>query len=490
MEPISYRAMEAWERLPDSRFDYGAAAHLLRRVGFAAVPKEVHKAVQLGLDGTLDQLLKPPQPIDYAEAASELQEHERSFQRERRSLSEGEQRIRRNQLRQRREDFYDEALFQWAERMRNGETSAAEHLVLFLFNVFVISAETVRSPIHFMDHLSILRENFGRPYPELCKAVSRSPGMIQYLNLDRSTKERPNENFARELMELFVLGEGNYGEKEVKEAARAFTGYRIGLRGFRFDRRVHDSGKKTLFGVTRNFDGDGVIDLLFEQKAARTFLPGQLALDFLDHETMDGEVLAALGELWARDDFRFDRLCRTFFGGRYFFEPQFRGKRIKSPVQVLFGSLQELGLAVNPTRRYIRNPLRAMGQDPWRPPNVRGWVGGRTWITGATLAARRYAVQGWFERLDLEKMNADDRLAFERVQESTDLPLRVSAEVLSRMEGMDGEDLARTLLRRFLSAGVSREFYDTLVAALKGAGREDLPAIVLTLLQTPEYQLC
>lgn len=488
---LPYAAYAVWDPLPSSRFDAPAAAHLLRRAGVSATPEAVRQAVAEGLDATVEGFLKPPPVVEDPGLRDALFEDRRKFYLERRKLADEERRRRQTELRKEDQAYQDELFRRWSSHLLDPASTVAERLVVFLFNVFVVSERTVRNSPFIFRHLQILRDHLNAPFPDCCKAVSRSPAMMRYLNIDQSSKNKPNENFARELMELFVLGEGNYSEIDVKEAARAFTGYRLRGGGeFVFDRGQHDGTEKTIFGKTGNFDGDDVIDILFGQPAARTFLPGEFLRTYLSEEPVEPEVLQAIGEIWARNEFRFDVLCRTVFKSRLFFDDRFRANMVKDPVQVLFGSLQDLRLGLNPSRRYLRNALRAMGQDLLAPPNVRGWVGGRDWISGATLSARRETVGYWFEPLDLEKMNADERVLFEAELAKADRPLRVDAATLARLESVPDETLVDGLLNRLLAPRVTADFRAAVRNALGDDSRDAIRDTVLTLMQTAEYQLC
>lgn len=470
-------------------FDYDAAAHLLRRCCMAADPETVRQAVSDGPRQTVDRLVSPPPPLPLPALANALREQRIRFNRERSGLDAQAMRQRRARYLDASVQLEADALADWGQRLIDAATAAQEHFVMFLLNVAVVSERKVRDPLAILDYLALLRANSGEPYPMLLKAVSRSAAMIRYLDLDRSQAGRPNENFARELMELFVLGEGNYAESDVKAAARAFTGYRHDGERFQLRAGQQDRSPKTLFGRTGTFTGDAVIDLLFTQPAARTYLPGELIRHYL---TVDERSIAlsrpvrnALGERWAARGFSLRELRRTLFLARGFYAAEYRCNHIKSPLQLLFGSLQQLGLAVNPSPRFLRRALSNMGQDPIAPPTVRGWPGGRTWINASTLAARRQIVGLWFQPLRMQSLNADEVRMFEAAAGKG--PFRVSAELLQPFRGGEPLDAAQRMATSFLAAPPPEPFLALLAAGLRsGATR----ATLMTLLQTPEYQLC
>ncbi|HWL17109.1 MAG TPA: DUF1800 family protein, partial [Opitutus sp.] len=329
--------------------------------------------------------------------------------------------------------------------------------------------------------------------PVLTKAVSRSPAMVRYLDLDRSVAEAPNENFARELFELFVLGEGHYAEADIKEAARAFTGYRgqAATGEFRLVRQRHDAGRKTIFGRTGRFTGDDVIDLAYAQPAAATFLPGELARFYLSDRPLPPEMLPTLGERWREQRFELRALALTFFRSRAFFAPEYRGNFIKSPVQFYLGALQDLELEVTPLTRFTLNPLRQMGQQLFQPPNVRGWVGGRSWINSTTFAARRNLVQQLFVPLREDTLNADDVRALAEARKAGRERFTVGDDWFERWSGQPADQTVGRLAQRFLAAPLPRHASQVLVEFLDrrtaGTARRDA---IAALLQLPEYQLC
>jgi uncharacterized protein (DUF1800 family) len=319
--------------------------------------------------------------------------------------------------------------------------------------------------------------------------------MILYLDLQQNVRGDPNENFARELFELFMLGEGHYEESDIKEAARAFTGYKTDGTRFRFVARQHDTGRKTIFGKKGSFAGSDVIDIALQQPAARTFLPGELLRFYLSNDIeFDAPVLDRLGDLWRGSGFNLKDLATTVFQSRLFYHPAFRGNMIKSPTQYYIGMLQDLGLEVPPFAREAMSRLRGMGQPFFAPPNVRGWVGGRRWINASTLSARQQTADWILSPLEEENLNADDyaELMVARLEGRGNLTLtkdhwaryfgsRDSATSVSRLAG----DL--------LSQPITEAFADALGRhrwTPGSASSETMRNVMAALLQSPQYQLC
>jgi len=332
-----------------------------------------------------------------------------------------------------------------------------------------------------------------RAYPALAKGVSRSPAMIYYLDLQRSNKQSPNENFARELFELFTLGEGNYSEKDIKQAARAFTGYRVKEQAFFFAKHQHDDGEKTVFGQTGNYSGDDVIDLVYRQPAAQSFVPREVIRFYLTEQDLPEPFLRELGRYWQAHDFDMAYLLRKFFSSRAFYAPEYRGNMIKSPTQYYLGLCQDMNLDVCPIPSLVLNQLKAMGQPFYSPPNVRGWVGGRHWINSTTLSARRRLAQRIFDPLDEDKLNADDALRLRAARDAGRGEFLVSEERLKTIAAENPDYIVNHFCKYFLPVEPTKSYRDQLVNHIKQGKRQKeklVKEVLLVILQSPQYQLC
>lgn len=489
---------EAWKPLPSSAWNADLARHLLRRAGWAARPDEVARAVSEGLPATLTRLFPAtPPPLDRpvflvraSERIAEILPLKRAAPtvEDRQGLDREERELERGAA--------AELAFKWLQASVDPARSAYEKWVLFLSDVYVVSLEKVRRAENIYRHLDTLRSHGAGPAPDLAKAVSRSPAMIDYLDLNRSSRRAPNENFARELFELFTLGEGNYTENDIKQAARAFTGHRHNAKdGFRFSVRDHDNGEKLIFGRRGSFNGDEVVDLAYEQPAAATFLPREMARFYLSDQPLPHEFFAPLGEAWRASGFNLRELCLRFFGSLAFYHPAHRASFIKSPLHYYLGLVQDLGLDVIPLQRTTLQPLRQMGQTMFQPPNVRGWVGGRLWINSSTLAARRQLAQTLCSPLDEERFNADEKFELEAARDSGLRRFTVDEERIRAFTVLGPQGIADRLCDYFLPGrvddGYRSALVDYLAAAPDDAAFEDRARrATITVLQSPEYQLC
>jgi uncharacterized protein (DUF1800 family) len=486
---------DAWQPLPAKAFDAAAARHLLRRTGWSAQPADVERAVRDGLPATLARLF-PETPVALAKPklVAALEEDTPDFAKRLQAADPQQKRVLQKEARDRSQQALQDMSIKWLQFAAQPAQSAQEKWVLFLSDIYVVGYEKVKNAAHLFDHHETLRRHAFGPAPALTKSVSRSAAMIRYLDLQDSRRDAPNENFARELFELFVLGEGNYTEQDIKEAARAFTGYRQRFGHFVFVPRQHDNSRKTVFGQTGAFTGDQIIDLAYRQPAAARFLPREMTRFYLTDEPLPTDYFAALGTWWAGQNYDLRALTHRFFGSRLFYESSLRGNYIKSPVQFYLGLVQDLQLDVAPLARQVLGSLRQMGQTLFNPPNVRGWVGGKQWINSATLSARRQLVQALFNPINEANLNADEQVEIVAARAEGKDRFIVDGERLKTYATDDPAEIARRFLETFLSGEVSPDYrrdVEKFLAA--GAGPQQLARLrntAVTLLQSPEYQLC
>jgi uncharacterized protein (DUF1800 family) len=337
--------------------------HLLRRAGFGASPAELDAAVRAGYDASIERLLFPERVPDDVEA---------------RVAARGIDESRFEGLR-----------LAWLYRMLLTRRPLQEKMVLFWHGHFTSAQSKVggpRGPELLRKQLGLFREHALGNWRALLQGVSRDPAMLVYLDNRLNRKGAPNENYARELLELFALGIGHYTEDDVAEVARAFTGWTVTPeRGFTVAPRQHDDGPKTLFGRTGNWDGDDVIALVLERPEAAPFLARKL-FRFFAYNDPEPAVVERLAAEFRASDYDLRRLV-----GAILRSPEFRSERayhatIKSPVELTLGALKALGGETLPEDLPAR--LRRMGQDLLNPPSVKGWDGGPSWINASTTIER------------------------------------------------------------------------------------------------------
>ncbi len=274
----------------------------------------------------------------------------------------------------------------WLARMGQTRRPLEEKMTLFWHGHFATSYDTVRNPYHLKLQNDLFRRQATGNFKALVLGICRDPAMLRYLDGNRNTKRQPNENFARELMELFTLGIGHYSEQDVKEAARAFTGWTSVAHIFHFNRQQHDYGRKTFLGQTGHFNGAHIVEMIFDKPQTARFISRKLCRYFVT-EKPDQRLVDGLATTLRKHDYQFKPMLRQLFSSRWFYSEPVVGTLIQSPAQLAVSTIRQLGMPLEGLA-IAGNLLPKMGQDLFRPPNVKCWEGGRTWINASTMMAR------------------------------------------------------------------------------------------------------
>lgn len=337
------------------------AAHLLRRAAFAPAPGEIERVLADGLDATVERLTSEAAPQD--DAAD------------------------RRDAALRGSDDADVLGGAWLARATTTTAPLRERLVLFWADHFVSALSKVRSGRLLLDQSALFRRRGLGPFLDLATDVARDPAMVRYLDLERTAKDLPNENFARELLELFTVGPGPYTETDVREAARAFTGY--GLRGdrFHFAAAAHDDGEKTFLGVRGRLDGDDVVRLAATRPETAPFMARKLARAFLSDDPEAADV-AALAAAWRAEDGHVGRTVATLLRSEAFFAPRARAAVTRCPAAFVVATLRACGATSAPAPVELARRVRRMGRALFDAPSVKGYAGGATWLGPAARLAR------------------------------------------------------------------------------------------------------
>ncbi len=359
-------ALAPFEPSDAAPFDRRLAAHLLRRAGFGGTREEVEAAAAAGPRRAVDALVDAPADPSLAE------------------LDEAIETLL---------DFEDPERLQgwWTLRMARTRAPLREKVALFLHGHFATGWRKVRSVRAMYGQARLFLDEGLGSFRGVARRIAADPAMLVYLDGTRSRRGSPNENFARELMELFTLGRGNYSETDIREAARAFTGWRVDGATSRFHERSHDAGEKTVFGHAGAFRGEDVVDLCIDHPACAPFLAGKL-LRFLLMPAPPEPLVAAFARRIRDAGFDLREPLRTLFASRVFHSDGAYRALVKSPAELAAGTLRTLGgrTAGAP----LAQAVGAMGQVLFDPPSVKGWDGGLAWIHSATWIARaRFAAR-------------------------------------------------------------------------------------------------
>ena len=289
----------------------------------------------------------------------------------------------RERLKENREKITD-LNFLWVNRMSSDEGMLREKMTLFWHGHFACRS---RQPLYDQQLNNVIRENALGKFGDLLLAVSKSPAMLQFLNNQQNKKGSPNENFAREVMELFTLGRGNYTENDIKEAARAFTGWGFNVQGeFVFRDRQHDAGEKTFQGKTGNFKGEDIIKIILQNPKIATFITTKIYRYFVN-ENPNNQIIEALAKRFRSSDYNLADLMENIFTSDWFYRLENIGTRIKSPVELLVGMQRNFGIKFQ-QKQAVLFIQKSLGQILFYPPNVAGWAGGKNWIDSSTLMTR------------------------------------------------------------------------------------------------------
>jgi uncharacterized protein (DUF1800 family) len=342
-------------------------AHLLRRAGFGASEAELDEYTALGFAGALERLLNPEQVDDSATDA----------QLASLALDTADPEARKK---------IEAAKFWWFNRMLLTRRPLQEKMTLFWHTHFATANFKVGDALLMLQQNQLFRDNAMGNFESLLQQVTRDPATLIWLDNRTNRKGAPNENYAREVMELFTIGIGNYTDADVKQAARAFTGYSLNAdKNFVFQPNQHDTGDKTFLDETKNWDADDVLATLVRHPATARFISTKL-FRFFAYDTPDASSIDRLATTFVASGFDIRSVLRDLFSGPEFLSAAAYHAQIKQPVDYVAGSLKALGTQnIGPD---VTQLLRRMGQDLLNPPDVSGWKGGPSWINATTLFER------------------------------------------------------------------------------------------------------
>ncbi|HYO07503.1 MAG TPA: DUF1800 domain-containing protein [Tepidisphaeraceae bacterium] len=379
----------------DAPFDAVKAAHLLNRAGFGGTPQEIEKVLALGPIDAVDWLLDFPDAPAEEQSQTDVPDlssiegypkNFREIQLKQRGMTPEERQAFRQQLMRDNRQAVTATAAWWLRRMAGGPHPLQEKLTLFWHGHFTTSAKDERAALLMWNQNELLRRNAAGNFRQFVRQISRDPAMLDYLNNQQNRKKAPNENYARELMELFTLGIGHYTEQDIREAARAFTGWAHDGEEYIFRRYDHDDGEKTFFGRKGDLNGDDVIEIILQHPVCAKYIAGKL-FRFFAYEEVEPPVVDSLAEQLREARWDLRPLLRTIFTSGAFYGPKAIGSQVKSPIQLVVGTVRQLGIDL-PQAGIVRASLNQMGQVPLEPPNVKGWPGGRAWINTSTLFVR------------------------------------------------------------------------------------------------------
>jgi uncharacterized protein (DUF1800 family) len=404
------------------------AAHLMRRGGFGSDESGVVRTAALGAAGAVDALLHPADAEPGFPAYPDT------------ALLYDPAKARAS------------AQLWWLDRMLRTKRPLHEKMTLFWHGHFATSVQKVPPPA-MVAQIDLFRTlGMGR-FPALLGAVTRDPAMLIWLDNRANAKAHPNENYAREVMELFALGLGNYTEDDIREAARAFTGWTIDKnQQAAFVPARHDDGIKTVLGKSGRLDGDDVVAIVVAQPVHQRFIARKL-LEFFVYSDPEPALTEALAQVYALSGFDLAKTVGTVLRSNVFYSPRAYRAIPKSPIEFAIGALRYAGVASVPPNLVYQ--LARMGQEPLNPPSVKGWDGGPAWINTSTLLARFNFVNGLIAQTAPGK-NAQPAIAAPNA----------APDEFVRRNGMDAARIAAAIVRGVVQDDVTSDVRATLVAYL------------------------
>ena len=367
----------------------------------------------------------------------------------------------------------------WLQRMAFSARPLQEKMTLFWHGILTSSYRKVGKRPQMLDQNQLFRSDGMGWYDALLKSISRDPAMMIYLDSRSNKKAAPNENYSRELMELFSLGIGHFTEEDVRESARAFTGWQLKRKTeFVFNEDQHDFGSKTFLGRTGRFDGDDIVDIIMAQPAAAEYVCTRL-WSFFAYPDPEPVVVSRLAAIFRENNTEIRPVVRAIFQAEEFYSDRAVAALVKGPVELVVGTVRTLGIDTDFKR--LDQPIESMGQVLFDPPNVAGWPGGAAWLNSSAL---------------LQRINLANTVATARSG-----PMRFNPAALLAGQDLNDADAVVGSLGELLLGGRLREPERRLLSAFLESMNnpaygldgeplaEKLRSLVYLLLASPDYQL-
>ncbi len=365
--------------------------HLLTRTGFSSDPHLSTAIKHLKYEQAVDYLLNHTHKV--AQSLAPTFDNLNPDNIPYKTLSLQQKQMIRRQMRQQIKSLQA----WWIKEMITTESPLTEAMTLFWHNHFTSSAKKVKHPKLMLQQNELLRLHATGNFRQLLQAIAKDPAMVIYLDNHKNKKGSPNENFAREVMELFTLGEGYYTENDIKQAAIAFTGWRVNRKKgrFQFSKKNHDSQAITVLGknisTTNLRSGEQVLEALLEHPQTAIYLSTKLYKHFISYDRLDQDTILFLADTLRHHNYDIKPWLKALLLSKAFKQEQQKGSLIKSPIDLIVGTFRTLSLAVDDAKQLAKASAK-MGQELFNPPNVKGWPGGTNWITTHSFLIRRNTI--------------------------------------------------------------------------------------------------
>jgi uncharacterized protein (DUF1800 family) len=453
--------------------------HLYWRAGFGMSPQEWLATESLTLNQAIKQLFDKAKPTKNLKA-----EFTNLPEKQFKKLSREE----KNEIRKKERRFIFKQNTDWIQRMADSSESALlEKMCLFWHGHFACISKGSRIA---NAQLNTIRKHALGNFGELVHAMSKDVSMIRFLNNQQNRKQKPNENFARELMELFTIGRGNYTENDIKEAARAFTGWSSNLQGeFVFRKNQHDFDKKTFMGKIGKFNGDEIIEIILAQPETAAFITRKIYRFFVNDQ-VDEARIQKLSNIFYKSKYDIKKLMQSIFSSDWFYAPENVGIKIKSPVELIVGIMRTLQVSFEDVQ-VLFFIERALGQVLFSPPNVAGWPGGKTWIDNSTLMLRLNLVGFLFQAVDIHFKVKEEFESKQRNKAVRKIKADVNLKPLIALFENESNALIFEKMGSFLlQTELKIDLSDFKKFVIQNNQEGFVKTLALRMMSLPEYQLC
>ena len=487
------------EQLPGNQWTKATAAHLMNRAGFGGSPAGIEDLRVLGMNGAVSWFLdydKIPDDTPAPDWAQPDPQMDARWYAIRKAADPETRQMLQHEMYQQQNAQMADLRYWWLRRMALGPRPFQEKMTLFWHGHFATSFEKVRNPYFLWLQNETLRQNATGNFNQLLIAVAEDPAMLSYLDGAQSRKAHPNENFAREVMELFTLGEGHYSEQDIQQAAKAYTGWGLSKdqQHYQYHPGNHDDGPKTVFGQTGNFTGEDVLNLICDQPQCSRFIAERIWRFFVQ-DNPPPACIEALADVLHKSGMDIHHTMSVLFRSREFYSPDAIRAQIKSPVQWLIAAAHQLEAPL-PTQPMSLVMLRQLGQELFQPPNVKGWDGGIAWITTNNLLDRYNFAAALVEgnRVPLPGLEGQMRSLLNSVSPDGLLqiaPANVMA-LFTTIELSDTENFLAALQARFINSDLKPQRLTVLADFLKSRSpieETDIRKAIRLIMCMPEYQL-
>ena len=446
--------------------------HLYNRIGFGITPKQIATLLPLSKKEIIAQLFKTSQKTTPLTLKVDF------------SFEDIKDKSKRRELQKKSNQKLKEYNIAWIDRLFNPTELLREKMTLFWANHFVCSDNNF---LLVQQYNNLLRTNALGNFGVFVTKVAKAPAMLKYLNNKQNVKENPNENFARELMELFTLGQGNYSEKDIKESTRAFTGYSSDIKGeFRLRKKKHDYGEKEFMGEKGLFNGEAIIDIILQNKQCARFISEKIYRYFVNDRINKNHIDEMIAVFYPKYDIQ--ELMQFLLLSNWFYANENIGVKIKSPIEFLAGINTIVPFAIE-NKKHVFLIQRLLGQTLLNPPNVAGWKGGRNWIDSNTILTRlrlpsvllnnaeiTYSDKGEFE-------DTINNFSAKKLRKKTFIPTKTKWLIFDEnYKKTTRNDLTSTIISGTINSGTL-----TMLQNTKDVSKQDF---CVQLVSLPEYQLC